>query len=205
FAFAAIAADTDATAAPPKVYALVAAMGDVFTATHEVVRTGSHMPPWRRTSIDAKDNILDKLVLAGLDEAIAKTDPASKRVYVAVNARRGKTNSSPMDEAARDDALSYIKDMPDRGTWDRIIIATPGFRQQAEDAMPGRTQGFGVFMQPLCQSLSGLCGMSDLGSAYAGDQFGDGVKGSGGETVKTPEGETIQANQFVAPYVFLKI
>jgi hypothetical protein len=200
FGLGAFAADADTApaAAKPRVFALVGAMGDVFMSTDEVVRTGSHLPPWRRTAIDAKDNVLDKLVLAGLDQAVAKMEPASKRIYFAVNPPRVATNSTPMDEVGRDAALAYLKDVPDRDTWDRIVIATPGFRVQAEDAMPGRTQGFGVFMQPLCQSLSGACGMSSIG------QLGDGLS-AGGETVKTPDGRTIQANQFVAPYVYLKI
>jgi hypothetical protein len=185
--------------AKPKVYALVAAMGSQFMATREVVRTGSHLPPWRRTGLDAPDNVLNRLVLSGLDEAVSKMEPNSKRIYLAVAVRGGRTDSTPMDEAALAAAVEDVRGMPERSGWDRIVVATPGYRNLPVDAMPGRTQGFGIFMQPLCQSLAGACGMNSIG------KFGD-LNNSGiGETVKTPEGETIKATQFVAPYVFLKI
>jgi hypothetical protein len=199
-AFTAIADDAEnAPPATPKTYALVAAMGAKFMSTHEVVRTGSHLPPWRRDALDAPDNVLNKLVLSGLDEAVVKMDPTSKRVYLAVSVPPARTDSTPMDEYALDAAIADLKPMPERAAWDRIVVATPAYRNLPVDAMPGRTQGFGVFMQPLCQSLSGACGMNSIG------KFGDGQFGSGGETVQTPEGKTIKANQFVAPYVFLKI
>jgi hypothetical protein len=60
--------------------------------------------------------------------------------------------------------------------------------------MSPRSQGFGVFMQPLCQSMQGPCGMQT-----------DGSTSSAAEKVQTPSGEEIKANQFVAPYVFLKV
>jgi len=206
FPFGAISANAEGnTGEKPRVFALVSAMGDVFTATRETMHTGSHLPPWRRTSIDAKDNILDKLVLAGLDEAVRKMEPSSKRSYYAIPIRRGPTETTHMDEAARDAALADLKDMSERSSWDRIVIATPGYSTHSIDAMPERTQGFGIFMNPLCQSLSGSCGMSDLGTDLGNDHLGDGIKGSGGETAKTPDSKIVKANQYVAAYVDLKI
>ena len=79
--------------------------------------------------------------------------------------------------------------MPERSAWDRIVVATPAYRVQGVDAMAGRSQGFGVFMQPLCRSLSGACGMNSIG------QMGERTFAGGGETVQTPDGQTIKANQ----------
>jgi len=186
FAFGASAQDR-------KSYALVAAMGDTFMATHEVRQTGSHLTPYRYSGIHAPDNILNRLVLAGLDGAIAKMEPTSKRMHLAVAIPRTRTNS-----ARDDDALTAVqvqlRERPERGTWDRIVVATPAYQVQRVDAMAGRTKGIGVVMQPLCQSQQGPCGMHT-----------DGSTASAAEKVQTPDGKEINANQFVAPYVFVKI
>jgi hypothetical protein len=192
-ALGAVAAQGD----PPakgKVYALVAAMGNRFMATHEVQRTGSHLPPFRHTGLEAPDNVLNRLVLAGLEEAVAKVEPSSTRTHLAVSVRRPRTDTTAMDVAALEAVLEQLRDRPDRAAWDRIIVATPAYRPLRVDGMPSRAQGFGVFMQPLCQSLQGSCGIdTDLSH------------GSAAERVTTPAGEEIHANQFVAPYVFLKV
>jgi len=180
--------------AKARTFALVAAMGNQFTATHEVKRTGSRLPPYRRNALDAPDNILNKLVLAGLDDAVAKADPSIRRVHLGVSVPRPRTDSAPTDELALETAVADVRGMPERSAWDRIIVATPAYHVQKLDGMPERSQGFGLFMQPLCQSLQGACGM-----------FTDNSNASGGETVQTPDGRTIQANQFVAPYVYLKV
>ena len=194
-ALVAAAAEPEGTPPPKgKVYALVAAMGDRFMATHEVVRTGSHLPPFRRNAINAPDNVLNRLVLSGLDDAVAKMEPASKRVYVAVSVPRARTESAPMDQAALDAIVLQLRAMPERAGWDRIVAATPAYRTLGVDAMAATSQGFGVFMQPLCQSQQGPCGM-----------YGDGSSAVTAEKVVTPDGREIRANQFVAPYVFLKV
>jgi hypothetical protein len=191
FVFAAIADD-----APARVrsYALVAAMGDRLVATHEVKRTGSNLPPYRRTGLEAPDNVLNRLVLAGLDEAIAKIEPTSKRTHLAVAVRRPNTDSTSIEEAALEAVLAQLRERPDRASWDRLVVATPAYRTQKVDGMVGRSQGFGIFMQPLCQSQQGLCGMNT-----------DGSTASAAETVQSPDGKEIKANQFVAPYVYLKV
>jgi len=190
-AFAAGAADEPAKG---RVYALVAAMGDRLVATHEVKRTGSHLPPYRRTGLEAPDNLLNRLVLAGLDEAIGKMEPTTRRTHLAVAVRRPRTDSTSMEAAAIEAVVAMLRERPERNTWDRLIVATPAYRTHRVDGMAPRSQGFGVFMQPLCQSMQGSCGM-----------FTDGTSSSAAEKVVTPSGEEIKANQFVAPYVYLKV
>jgi hypothetical protein len=187
------AAAAEAEGGRLKVYALVAAMGDVFMATHEVRQTGSRLTPYRYSGIDAPDNILNRLVLAGLDEAIAKIEPASKRTHLAVAVPRPRTNTTRDDDALTAVQVQ-LRDRPERAAWDRVVVATPAYRLQRTDAMAPRTKGIGVFMQPLCQSEQGPCGMR-----------GDGTSSSAAEKVQTPDGKDIRANQFVAPYVFVKI
>ena len=194
-AFALGAAAAEAQGGRQRMYALVAAMGDRLMATHEVKRTGSHLPPYRRTGIEDPDNILNRLVLAGLDEAIGRMEPSSKRMHLAVALRRPPTDSASTETAALEAAVAQIRDRPERAEWDRLIVATPAYRTHRVDGMPPRSQGFGVFMQPLCQSLQGLCGMDKDGVSFP----------NSAETVQTPGGETIKANQFVAPYVFIKV
>ena len=177
-----------------RTYALVAAMGDRLMATHEVKRTGSNLPPYRRTGLEAPDNVLNRLVLSGLDEAIAKIEPTSKRTHLAVAVRRPNTDSTSIEEAALEAVLAQLRERPERASWDRLVVATPAYRSHKVDGMVGRSQGFGIFMQPLCQSQQGLCGMNT-----------DGSTASAAEKVQTPDGREIKANQFVAPYVYLKV
>jgi hypothetical protein len=192
--FAALAAEPVQAPGKGRAYALVAAMGDRLMATHEVKRTGSNLPPYRRTGLEAPDNVLNRLVLAGLDEAVGKMEPTSTRTHLAIAVRSPRTDSTSMEAEALEAVVAHLRARPERSAWDRIVVATPAYRTLKVDGMPTRSQGFGVFMQPLCQSQQGACGMDT-----------DGTSSSAAETVQTPGGETIKANQFVAPYVFLKV
>jgi hypothetical protein len=177
-----------------RTYALVSAMGDQLMGTYETRRTGSRLPAYSNTAIDA-GNLLNKIVLVGLEEAVAKLEPSSRRVHFAVNLRRGRTHTTSLDAEALEAALGYMSEMRDRGSWDRLIVATPAYRPLAVDGMPARSQGFGVFMQPNCQSTQGLCD----------PMFKDVPAASVKEKVTTPDGQEITANHFVAPFLFLKI
>lgn len=174
----------------PKVYALVAAMGNKFTFVHEVKSTGTNLAPFKRDSVEVGNNELNRLTLRGLDESIAKTDPGSERVLIAMlplGVRRDALEGPALEEWIVDE----LRKMPERAAWDRILVAVPGFRAMARERLPSRLRGMGIFAQPLCQSNPESC---DTNTAPL----------TGVDAV-TPEGEKIKANFFVAPYSLVEI
>jgi len=178
--------------ARPATYALVAAVGAQFTAVHEVQHVGSHLSPYRRDFLEAPDNILNKLVLHSLDNAIAKMEPASKRVYLAVATRRPRSETHSMEMAAFEAVVAELRGMSERAQWDRIVVATPAYRTAARDALPGRLQGLGIVTQGLCQGQWAHC---DSGT----------IPRSAGQAAVTPEGDSITATRYVAPYMSIRV
>jgi hypothetical protein len=172
-------------------YALVSAVGSQFHFVSERMRTGSHLPPYNRSRADAPGELLDKLVLHGLEAAVAKSAPSSKRVHLSVTVRPGRTNTSELEEMAMASVLEKLRALPEREGWDRIVLATPAYRPLNGNAMPGRIQGMGIFAQPLC-------------AAWDDCDFRTTVQ-SGGQKVTTPEGRTVSSSRFIAPYVSLRV
>jgi hypothetical protein len=80
------AATEPANSVRPRVYALVAAVGEQFSVVYEVQSIGSHLSPYRRSTTEVPNNILNRLALHGLDKAIANIDPDSTRIYMAFSA-----------------------------------------------------------------------------------------------------------------------
>jgi len=185
---AAIAAPAHAQATPsPKVYALVAAIGNRFEVVHEVHSVGSNLPPFRRSAHAVNNNMVNRLVLQGLDQAVEKSDPGSTRVYLFTN-----PVPSTIERVVED-----LRRM-DRSKWDRILVALPSYRSMGNDGLPIRIQGLGIFVQPLTQG----------GSSWGDDRITPGTHGVrpiSGPQALTPEGEVIAANTFVAPYSFIEV
>ncbi len=189
----ALAADSETPVpAKPTTYALVAAVGSQFTSVHEVLHVGSHLSPYRRDFLEAPDNVLNKLVLHSLDDAIAKLEPASKRIYLAVATPRPKSETFSMETAAFEAVVAELRGMPDRAQWDRIVVATPAYRVAARDALPGKLQGLGIVTQGLCQGQMDYC---DSGTMPA----------TAGLAAVTPEGEPITATRYVAPFMSIRV
>ncbi len=180
--------------AKPKTYALVAAVGAQFTAVHEVTHVGSHLSPFRHDVLEAPDNVLNKLVLHSLDDAIAKIEPASKRIYLAVATPRPRSATFSMEAAAFEAVVAQLRGMPDRAQWDRVVVATPAYRGAgtARDALPDRLQGIGIVTQGLCQGEWAYCDTSTRPS-------------TAGLAAVTPEGESITVSRFVAPFMSIRV
>jgi hypothetical protein len=142
-----------ANSVKPRVYALVAAVGEQFSVLSEVQSTGSHLSPYRRRTIEVPNNILNRLALHGLDKAIANIDPDSKRIYMALPAAQmAGVAPSEREGVAISKIVSELEKMPQRLEWDRIVIATPAYRALELNGLASKLQGFGLFSQPLCQA-----------------------------------------------------
>jgi len=181
---AAACAAASADDAPRKhVHALVAAMGNDFQVIYEEKSTGSSIPPFRRRTFQTEPNQLNRLVLRSLDKAMEKSDPGSERLYLALNPPAGV---DPIEWI-----VGELRKIDQHAQWDSIIVATPGYQGLAQNRMPPKMQGMGLFAQPLCQSNPVDCDRRE-------------VPMNGADAV-TPDGKPIQANYFIAPFSLLDI
>jgi len=185
FSFSALAADK---------YALVAAMGDQFTAASEVHTTGSHLPNYAKRRLDVKEEGINKLALASVASAVGKLHPEVERHYLVVALPQDtQLRVRSIEENAFAIAVEALRARPDRGEWQRIVLITPANRAQRQETggLAPDTQGIGVFTQGLCQS--------DIRDCDKRRSVASGVE------VTTPKGETVKSDRYVAPYFFAKI
>lgn len=179
----------------PRVYALVAAVGEEFSKVSEVQKTGSHLSPYRRYTAEVPDNILNRIALHSLDAAIGRIDPGSQRIYMSLPpAQMDGVAPSQRDSVALAKIVSELEKIPQRAEWDRILIATPAYRALELNGLPSKLQGFGMFQQPLCQG--GCSG----GRVNAADDLGqDGVE------ALTSNDQIIRARTYIAPFSYIKV
>jgi hypothetical protein len=180
-----------ANAIKPRVYALVAAVGEQFSFVSEVPSIGSRLSPYRRRTVEVANNVLNRLALHGLDKAIANIDPDSKRIYMALPAAQmAGIAPSEREGVAIKTIVAELEKMPQRLEWDRIVIATPAYRALELNGLANKLQGFGLFSQPLCQ---GGCG-DDLH-----------MLGQDGVDAVTSEDKTIRARVYIAPFSYIEV
>jgi hypothetical protein len=180
----------------PRTYALVAAMGEQFTQVFAVQSTGSHLPPFRRSVSQVPDNILNRFALHSLDMAVAKIDPDSQRIYMALPAAEvDGVAPSQRETVAIGKIVMELAKIPQRSEWDRIVIATPAYRALELNGLPGKLQGFGMFNQPLCQGgCGGMPGPDQLRTL--GDE---------GVEALTSDNDIIRARTYIAPFSYVQV
>jgi hypothetical protein len=192
----ALAASAQEPVAPlvPKTFALVSSVGDQFYSVTEehMARTGTRLEPYKRNLHTVPDNALNRLVLASLDRVVAKIEPESKRIYLAVDTPRPRSETAQMQELAIEKVVEHLKAMPERAQWHRIVVATPAYRMKGADGLPGRIQGSGIFIEAACTGEIRYCHTRT--KPPASDM-----------KVQTPSGEEVSASYFVAPYLAIKI
>ena len=182
----------------PKVYALIAAIGGEFSLVVEVPTTGTHLAPYRRTTTDVPNDTLNRLALNGLDTAIAKVDPDSRRIYLVLSAPQ-LAGVAPLsrETAAIGKIVSVLETMPQRREWDRIVVATPAYRTLASNGIGSKLSGMGVFSEPLCQA--GCGGVRRDDARFLDQEPPDGVD------AVTSEDKTIKARTYLAPYSYITV
>ena len=128
--------------AKPRVYALVAAVGEQFNTLTAFPTTGTHLSPYRRTTEDVSNNILNRFALHSLDKAITAIEPASTRVYLSLPpAQMDSISPAKRDSVAIGVIVGALENMPQRLAWDRIVVVTPAYRALDQSGMPGKLQG----------------------------------------------------------------
>jgi hypothetical protein len=178
----------------PRVFVLIAAVGEQFTETYEAQSTGSHLSPFRHSKSYVPNNLLNRVVLHSLDIAISKIDPESQRIYLSLSAPPMDGVPKPKQESvALGMIVAELEKMPERSGWDRIVIATPAYESLARNGMPGHIQGLGMFAQPLCQA-----GCTKPGSPYPAAIDTEPLDGV---AAVTSDDNAIRAKTFLAPSV----
>lgn len=185
--------------AKPRVYALVAAIGEEFSVVSEISRTGTHLSPYQRRTSHVPDDVLNRLALHSLDQAVARADPTSTRVYMALPAL-AMDGVAPSDREAV--ALAQIEHaveaLPQRMEWDRIVIATPAYRALELNGLGTKQLGFGLFAETQCQAGCGGFRPEDSAKAIAREPP-DGVDAI------TSDDQPIKARTFVAPFSYIAV
>lgn len=186
-------ASTTTEPAPPRVYALVAAIGEQFNSVTAVATTGTHLSPYRRTTTDVPNNILNRFALHSLDKAIAAIEPASTRIYLSLPAAQmDGVAPSKRDSVAIGAIAAALESMPQRLAWDRIVVVTPAYRALDQNGLPSKLQGFGIFSEPRCQA----------GCDYRRSEIGE---SPGRVDAITSEDRKIKARTFLAPFSYVTV
>jgi hypothetical protein len=192
-------ADEPAQPAKPRVYALLAAMGQQFVVVTEVSRTGTHLSPYQRHAEQFPHDLLNAVALHGMDQAVARVDPNSKRVYMMAPAlAMDGVAPSERETVAIDQIKHALEGMPQRAEWDRIVIAIPAYRALELDGLGSKLQGFGLFAETQCQAG---CGGYDRQSQLRAI---DPEPPDGADAI-TSEDKPIKARTFVAPFSYIAI
>jgi hypothetical protein len=187
------------TPAKPKVYALLAAIGEDFALVTEVSRTGTHLSPYRRQTEKVAGDVLNRMALYSLDQAVAKIDSASTRIYMTLPAA-SMQGVAPSQRAAVAMAkiVAELEKLPQRAEWDRIVVATPAYQALEANGLGSKLQGFGTFAQSQCQASCGGFGLADHVAAAAAEPP-DGVD------AVTSEDKAIKARTFLAPFSYIEV
>lgn len=186
-----------APSAHPRTYALVAAVGDEISVVSEGSRTGTHLSPFHRTSVDVPNNLLNRLVLNMMDAAIAKLDPESKRTYLTLTP--GQLNGvqpTKREAVAMEKVVAELQRMPQRADWDWIVIVTPTYTPMDLEGLPGKLHGPGVFVENACQGK-----MGKRSTDY--DTCSTDFQPPSGPEATTPGEKVVRVNYYVAPFLYM--
>ncbi len=191
--------DTGATQtpAPPKVYALVSAVGDVFMIVRHREQVGSNIEPFRRDAMKVPNDGLNAAILRGLDRALAEKEPESKRIYIRLAAAE-LDDVLPQDRerVAIGKIVAALEKVPERKNWDRIFVVTPKYLMSERRGMASKLHGLGIYIQPLNNNTPGA--FDDSESDAEGGGMAD-------ETIDPVTGKKSRSSRYIAPFAYTKL
>jgi hypothetical protein len=177
----------------PKTYMVIAAVGEQFTVMFRAskVALGTNIKPkFARTSVTIKNNVLNRFVMHSMDEAIAKADPTSKRLFMTLRAKdMDAVKPQEREQVAIDEIVADLKGMTEREDWDRIVVVTPAYKAFDYNGVDGELAGFGVFYQPYRNT----------------DMVTRGTRYFDGEDAITPENMFVRSSIYAAPFSMIEI
>ena len=185
-----------ATAAPAsvpekaKTIALLAAVGDQFSFVRQKLSVGSNLQPFTRQDITAPDQLLNRMVLKGMDKAVTAEYPGAEVVMMTLRPDPPELKILPQNREAHtmSRVMAMLQNYPDRMRWDEIMVVTPKWLMSERAGMGSKLSGIGIYVQPLG---SGRDAMED-------NTLDDEVRDTGADQKK-------RAKTFVAPFFYVKV
>ena len=188
-ATATAAAPVTTPATAPRVFALVAAVGDQFQYVRQKESVGSNfIDNHTRQTLKVPDHSLNYAVLRGLDRAVETDYPNSERVLLAVKGVPEIQAALPQDREAltMKHVLGVLEANPARKDWDQIIVVVPKWLMSGRQGIGGKLTGIGVYVQPLGEEM---------------DKSGDFVD----DVVEDTSREQVRSRRFVAPFFYVQV
>ena len=180
------------SAAPEKVktIALLAAVGDQFSYVRQKEGVGSNLEPFIRQNITAPDQLLNRMVLKGMDKAVAAEYPGAEVVMMTLRPDPPELKILPQDREAHTmgRVLTMLQGYPDRMRWDEIMVVTPKWLMSERKGMGSKLSGNGVYVQPLGSGKD----------ATEEDSLDDEVRDAG-------ENQKLRSKRFVAPFFYIQV
>jgi hypothetical protein len=192
----ALAQTPPAGAAAPKTIALVSAVGDQITYVRQRMQTGTHFEGYRRATLNIDDRSIDAAVLRGLDRVIARRHPDSERVFLRLSS--GQLDGvlpEHRERVALEKLRAELAKLPQRDTWDQIIVLTPYYRMSEMRGLASKLHGVGIYVQGMDTNVG------DFGNPVTGGELA--VEGP--ET-RLPDGKPgVRSSKYIALYAYTQI
>ena len=187
---AAVGAATSVAPEKAKTIALLAAVGDQFSYVRQKESVGSNLQPYIRQNITAPDQLLNRMVLKGMDKAVAAEYPGAEVVMMTLRPDPPELKILPQNREAHTmgRVMSMLKDYPDRMRWDEIMVVTPKWLLSERKGMGSKLSGIGIYVQPLG---SGKDAMED-------NPLEDEVRDAG-------DHQKMRSKTFVAPFFYIQV
>lgn len=183
----------------PSVIAMVAAVGDQVSYSRQRSSAGTHIDPTYRKTLTIPTQALNAAVLKGLDRALEREEPGSKRFFLlwntpvetaeALKAAYGEQRNLLLWEAL----LAQLRELPQRMAWDRIEAVLPRYARNERDGMGTKLGGIGFYVQPLKNIMVEL---QENGDAITTENEGS------SQTIDPKTGKKGNYATFVAPYFY---
>ncbi len=181
----------------PKTVALISMVGDEFTIVTQKEQIGSNVVDnFTRRVIRVPGNGINLSVLRGLDQAVAREFPDAERVLLSIphDSEAASIPGIEREAAAYNKAINAISKMPQRMSWDRIVLVTPRWLFSARQGMASKLSGIGLYIQPLESATVQLDGANSFINDM-GLKFDD-------EVETTKRGQSTRSETFMAPFFY---
>lgn len=183
----------------PSVIAMVATVGDQVSYSCQRSSAGTNIDPTYRKTVAIPTQALNAAVLKGLDRALEREEPGSKRFFLlwhtpadtaeALKAAYGEQRNVLLLEAL----LAQLRPLPQRMEWDRIEAILPRYARTEVDGMGTKLGGIGFYVQPL----------KDLRVEFQEDGETVTIEADGSSrTIDPKTGKKGNYTTIVAPYFF---
>lgn len=187
---------TSASTPAPKTIALVSAVGDQITYVRQRMQTGTHLEGYRRATLNIDDRSIDAAVLRGLDRVIARRHPDSQRVFLRLSSGQlDGVKPEHRERVALEKLRTELAKLPQRESWDQIIVLTPYYRMSEMRGLASKLHGVGIYVQGLDSNVG------DAGNPVTGGE----LSVEGAET-RLPDGKPgVRSSKYIALYAYTQI